>query len=59
VHSLGVKASTGLPMVFQSSSTVRWAGLAERGLELGEGFLDGIEVWAVGRQVEQARAGRR
>ena len=32
-------------------------GFAECGLGLGAGFLDRIEVWAVGRQVDQARAG--
>ena len=33
-------------------------GLAQQRLELGEGVLDRIEVGLVGRQVEQAGAGR-
>ncbi len=33
-------------------------GLLEKGLELGEGHLDGIEVGAVGRQETQLRSGR-
>ena len=32
--------------------------LAQKRLELGEGFLDWVEVGAVGRQVSQCRAGR-
>lgn len=32
-----------------------FSSLPEERLELGEGFLDGVEVGAVGREVEQAR----
>lgn len=35
-----------------------FSGLAEQGLELGEDLLDGIEIRAIGRQEEQACAGR-
>jgi hypothetical protein len=34
-------------------------GGAEQGFELGEGLLDRVEIWTVGRQVEQMGAGRR
>jgi len=35
-----------------------FCGFAQVGLKLGKGLLDGIEVRTVGRQIEQARAGR-
>jgi hypothetical protein len=31
-------------------------GFAQRRLEFGEGLLDRIEVWAVGRQIDEGRA---
>lgn len=56
-HSAGVKVSMGRPMAFQRPSIVRSGGLAEPALSLAEAFLDRFEVWAVGREVEQAGAG--
>jgi len=41
----------------QVVSTVRSATLRRRGLQLGEDLLDGVQVWAVGRQEDQVRAG--
>jgi hypothetical protein len=53
-HSCGAKGvGDGLPEVGYGS---RFGG-AQRGLELGEGHFDGIEVGAVGRQAAQACAG--
>ena len=43
-------------MRFQRASVDRSAALAENGLELGEGVLDGIEIGRVFGQVEEARA---
>jgi len=34
-------------------------GLAQRRLAFAEGLLDGVEVWAIGRQVNELSAGRR
>ena len=45
-------------MAAQSPSMVRSAGLAQERLELGERLLDRVQVWTVGRQVEQRHAGR-
>jgi len=44
-------------MRFHVSSTVRFGGFAQQGLEFGKDLLDRIEVWAVGRQEEELGAG--
>ena len=31
-------------------------GLTEQGLEFGEGWFDGMEVWGIGRQIKQGSA---
>ena len=33
------------------------SSLAQERFQLGEGVFDGVEVWAVGREVEELRAG--
>jgi len=41
----------------EQSPKPKGSGLSQESLQLGEDLLDGVQVWAVGRQEDQVRAG--
>ena len=56
VHSVWLKALASVPSAVQSASTVRRALARRRAFELGDCDLGGVQIRAVGRQVEEVAA---